>query len=396
MDQQPKRLTRKELLRRNRKIAKRRQIRLTLVVVALTAFLVYITGLYGASLAYLGDFVSSGMVYMQFGGGFPVESEIQTYKQSEKMGSSLCVLDGDKLSFYSPTADRVYDYYHSMQNPVISASTKRVAIYNANDTSLKILNAHSVLFSQEMKNDIIHASIGRNNYMAVTTKSQSYNGEVMVFDSQMQEVFTWLNAKSFPVQSFLSPKATNLAVSCVLTVDGKLQSHIYVIDTSTGKEKFMLENSGDVALGIEFIKEDTLIVFYTDKAKAISLADGSVKGQYDYDGKDLTAYDIRNGQVVMALGDYDNLISSRVVVTDLNLVHSFTIPTEQAVTRVETASQRIFLLGSGKISQYNLKGEFAGETPAKQNARDIVEYNGCIVINSDGMEKLEKADVAKN
>lgn len=393
MDQQPRRLTRKELLRRNKKIAKRRQMRLTLIAVALTAFLVYITGLYGASLAYLGDFVSSGMVYMQFGDGFPKEIENQTYKQSERMGSALCLLDADSLSFYSPTADKVYDYYHSMNNPVISAAGKRVAIYNSNNTSIKILNAHGVLFSQEMSNDIIHASLSENNHLAVTTKSQSYNGEVKVFDSQMKEMFTWLNAKSFPVQSFLSPKATKLAVSCVLTVDGKLNSHIYVIDTQTGEELFMLENSGDVALGVQFIKENTLLMFYTDKAKAINLEDGTEKGVYDYNGRDLTAYDVKNAQVVMAVGDYDGLSDTELVVTDLSFEKQFSVTTQQAVTDVAFSSQRIFALGSEKISQYNLKGEFAGETAAKNNVKNIIDYNGCIAINGDSLEKLEKTEV---
>ena len=393
MDQQPRRLTRKELLRRNKKIAKRRQMRLTLIAVALTAFLVYITGLYGASLAYLGDFVSSAMVYMQFGDGFPKEIENQSYKQSERMGSALCILDADSLSFYSPTADKVYDYYHSMNNPVISAAGKRVAIYNANDTSIKILNAHNVLFSQEMPNDIIHASLSENNHLAVTTKSQSYNGEVKVFDSQMKEMFTWLNAKSFPVQSFLSPKATKLAVSCILTVDGKLNSHIYVIDTQTGEELFLLENSGDVALGVQFIKENTLLVFYTDKAKAINLEDGTEKGVYDYEGRDLTAYDVKNAQVVMAVGDYDGLSDTELVVTDLSMEKLFRITTQQAVTDVAFSSQRIFALGSEKISQYNLKGEFAGETAAKNNVKNIIDYNGCIAINGDSLEKLEKTEV---
>lgn len=395
MDQQPRRLTRKELLRRNKKIAKRRQMRLTFIAVVVTAVLVYITGIYGASLAYLGDFVSSGMVYMQFGAGFPAQMENQTYRQSERMGSALCILDADSLSFYSPTADKVYEYYHSMQDPVISASDKRVAIYNSNDTSFKVLNAHDVLFSNEMDNDIIHASLAANNYAAITTKSQSYNGEVKVFDSQMNEVFTWLNAKSFPVQSFLSPKASHLAVSCVLTVDGKLQSHIYVIDTQSGEEKFMLENSGDVALGIEFIKEDTLVVFYTDKAKAINIEDGTVKGEYDYNGRDLTAYSIKNAQIFMALGDYDGLADTELVVTDLSFGKVFSVEVNQAVTDIEVTNQRIFALGSEKVSQHDLKGRFAGETNTKNNVKDIIDYNGCIVINSDGMEKLEKADVAQ-
>ena len=163
--------------------------------------MVYVTGIYGASLAYLGDFLSSGLVYMHFGNGFPLQVENQTFKQSEKMGASLCVLDSDSLSFWSPTGSKVFEYYHSMQKPVIDTSDRRVVIYNANETSLKVANAHKILFNQEMENDIIHASLSKNNYVAVTTKSQSYNGEVKVYDSQMKEVITWLNAKSFPLQT---------------------------------------------------------------------------------------------------------------------------------------------------------------------------------------------------
>ena len=50
-EQHPRRLTRKELLKRNKRIAKKRQMRLTFIAVAVTAFMVYITGVFGASLA---------------------------------------------------------------------------------------------------------------------------------------------------------------------------------------------------------------------------------------------------------------------------------------------------------------------------------------------------------
>jgi hypothetical protein len=275
--QPPRRLTRKELLRRNKKIAKRRQQRLTVIVVALTAFMVYITGLFSTSIAYLGDFVSSAGVYLQFGDGFPVKIENQTYKQSEKMGSALCVLDGEKLSFYSPTGDLAHSYYHSMQNPVISASTKRVAIYNANDTSIKIANAANILFSQEMQNDIIHASISDDNWVAVTTKSQSYNGEVKVFDSKMQERFTWKSAKAFPMQSFLSEDAHTMAVSCISAKDGKAVCEVYVIDTATGEEKYICNNGENVMLGAEFIKEESLVLFFTDKAVCVEFGEDGAK-----------------------------------------------------------------------------------------------------------------------
>lgn len=392
-EQQPRRLTRKELLKRNKRIAKKRQMRLTVIAVAVTAFLVYITGVFGASLAYLGDFVSSGLVYLQFGKGYPVQIENQTYLQAQKMGSSLCILDSDSLSFFSPTGDEVYEYHHSMQNPVIHTSGKRVVIYNANETSLKVANAHNVLFSQEMNNDIIHASLANNNYLAVTTKSQSYNGEVKVYDSQMNELFTWLNAKSFPLQSFLSPKAQTLAVSCLVAQDGKLVSDVYIIDTSGGSEKSVLQNKDGAVLGMEFIKEEKLIVFYTDKAVVFNLQSGATEKEYSYSGSDLLAFDIKNSQIVMALGDYDGLSSTSIVMTDLAFSELYKMETDIAVTDVQFASQRIFALGNETVLQYTLKGEKVTETDTKPNVKDIIDYNGCIVISGDSLEKLEKASI---
>lgn len=399
--QPPRRLTRKELLRRNKRIAKRRQQRLTVIVVVLTAFMVYITGLYGTSLAYLGDFVSSGMVYLQFGEGFPIKAENQTYKQSEKMGSALCVLDSEKLSFYSPTGGLAHSYYHSMQNPVISASTKRVAIYNANDTSLKIANASNILFSQEMQNDIVHASLARNNFVAATTKSQSYNGEVKVFDSKMQERFSWKSAKAFPIQSFLSDKASYMAVSCISAKDGKAVCEVYIIDIDNEQEKYIFNNGENILLAAEFIKEDSLILFFSNKAVQIDLKEFSQQEvqpqikEYSYGGKDLLGYDIKNSKIVMALGDYNGTFGTDIAVTDLSLNEKFRVHTDKNITTVMLTSQRIYALSDETVSQYTEEGVFVAEQQVKNNIKNIVDYNGCVAVFSDSIEKIDKAKIKK-
>lgn len=390
MSQQPKRLTRKELLRRNKKIAKRRQNRMILAGVVVTVFLVYITGIYGASLAYLGDFLSTGLVYLQFGNGFPVEIENQTFKQAEKMGSALTVLNSESLSFYSPTGNKVYEYYHSMQNPVIDASDKRVAIYNANETSLKIANAHKILFNQEMPNDIIHASLAKNNYVAVTTKSQSFNGEVIIYNSQMEEVMKWLNAKSFPIQSFLSPKAKTLAVSCVLAENGKLMSDIYLMDIHNGTEKCSLRNAEGAVLAIEYINENEIIVFYTNKAVIINTDDGAIKYEYQYNGKNLKSYDIKNRQILMSFGSYSTKSDSNIIMTDFKFTPIFEVNTPQYISDITISNQRIYAMGDKFVEQYSLSGVKIGETPIKNNIKSILDYNGCIAIYGDSLDKVEK------
>ena len=397
-NQPPRRLTRKELLRRNKRIAKRRQQRMTVIVVALTAFMVYITGLFSTSIAYLGDFVSSAGVYLQFGDGFPVKVENQTYKQSEKMGSALCLLDSEKLSFYSPTGDLAHSYYHSMQNPVISASSKRVAIYNANDTSLKIANASNILFSQEMENDIIHASLSDSNWVAVTTKSQSYNGEVRVFDSQMQQRFIWKNAKSFPIQSFLSPKDQTLLVSTISAKDGKAVSEVYIIDASTGEEKFIIEDTENIMLSAQFVKEEGVIVFFTDRAVYLNFSDESgvtIDKEYSYNGKDLLSVDVKNSQVVMALGDYEGTENTDIVITDLTLGENFRTQCPQNVHTVVIESQRIYALGEEVVYQYTTDGQLVSQQEVKNNIKNIVAYNGCIAVYSDSLEKIEKVKPEK-
>ena len=396
--QPPRRLTRKELLRRNKKIAKRRQQRLTVIVVALTVFMVYITGLFSTSIAYLGDFVSSAGVYLQFGEGFPVNIENQTYRQSEKMGSALCVLDSEKLSFYSPTGDLVHSYYHSMQNPVISASTKRVAIYNAGDTSLKIANAANIMFSKEMENDIIHASLGSNNWVAVTGKSQSYNGEVTVFDSKMQERMTWKSAKAFPLQAFLSPKAHTLAVSCISAKDGKTVSEVYIIDTVTGEEKYICSNGEIIMLGAEFVREDSLVLFFTDRAVCINItAENGVSeyAEYSYNGRQLLSYDIKNSQIIMALGSYGSTENADIAITDLSLNENFRTEVQHNVKTVVAASQRIYAFGGDTVSQYTAEGVYITHHEVKNNIKNIVDYNGCVALYSNGMEKLERAKAEK-
>ena len=91
------RISRKELRKQNEKIQKRRSGIKTVLIAAVTALFLYITGIYGTSLAYLGDFLSNGMTIIQIGGGWPVQEDFSGYIQSHKMGSALCVLTDDNL-----------------------------------------------------------------------------------------------------------------------------------------------------------------------------------------------------------------------------------------------------------------------------------------------------------
>ena len=128
----------------------------------------------------------------------------------------------------------------------------------------------------------------------------------------------------------------------------------------------------------------------TDKAVVVNLLNGQTEKEYSYNGSDLTAYDVKNSQIVMALGDYEALSGTKLVVTDLSLTESFVLETDRAIENVQFASQRIFAMGEEFVEQYTLKGEYVSETAVKTNVKKIIDYNGCVVVSGDSLEKLEK------
>lgn len=390
-----KRLTRKELKKQNKRNMKKRQIRLAFLGAVLTAILVYVTGFYGASLAYFGDFISSGLIMVQFGDGWPYKAELSTVKQAEKMGNGLCILDADKLSVYSPTAKNVFTYYHSMQNPIIDCSDNRAVIYNANQTSIKIANHHKILFSKEMYAEIIHASISDSNKVAVTTKSSSYNSQVSVYNYNMDELFTWYSAKSFPVSSHLSKSGNTLAVNTVLAQNGYLMSNIYIIDATKGVEKFIIEQKEYIPLGIEFIGDKQVMVIYDKKLSLYSLSDGSEIASYSYDGHHLLSYDIKNTDIALAIGEYNQEGFNKIVLLDSALKEKFTQDIKTPITNVAISQSRVFMLGENTLLEYTLKGELTNSTQKESLCKKVIDYNGTILISSKQIEKIHKTNVKK-
>ena len=381
--------TRKELAKRNQKLNNKRKRTRNFIILVLTAVLVYATGIYGASLAYFGDFISNGMVLVQVGGGWPVEGDFSTVLQAEKMGNSLCLLDKDSYSVYSPTAKTVLDYSHSMQNPVMACSKNRTVLYNQNQTTLKVLNSHKVLFQQEMESGIIHATISPSNKVAVTTRSPSFNGEVTVFNYKMEESFIWYCAKNFPVYSALSDSGKTLAVATVQTVDGSLNSEIYLLDAIKGEEKFTIVVP-DYPLELLFLNDNTLLMAYPDKLVLWDVKNNAQIGEYSFDGGRLLSIDYKNPYIAVSYGSYLQGQGNKVALLSDKLEEKFNIEVSDTIKNMIISQSRIFALGNANIYEYNYKGELVGTNETSNSSKKIINFGGTILINSDEMLKLDK------
>lgn len=384
-----KRISRKELTKQNLKKNKKRKNIKTLIIIAITAVMVYITGIYGASLAYFGDFISSGLTLVQIGRGFPIEDDFSSALQSQKMGTALCVLTPDYLNIYSPTGKKIFTYSHAMQNPVISTSKNRAIIYDLNGTTLKVANGHNILFQQEMPNNIIHADISNSNRIAVTTRSSSYNGEVSVFNYNMKQRFVWYCATGYPIYSTLSNSGDRLAVNTVQTEGGLLKCDIYVIDASKGKELFSISCS-DYPVKIEFLNDDKLLIAYTNKLVMYSIPKNSEILRYEFGDAGIQALHTSGNYITVAYGGASSDQSSKIAMLSQDFTEKFVVEVPEKIKSLSVSQSRIFALGYNNLYEYDYSANLVNTVSAGPLYKQLVDYNGTLLISSTSIQKVEK------
>ncbi|MBR5520896.1 MAG: hypothetical protein IKU54_02765 [Oscillospiraceae bacterium] len=384
-----KRISRKELARQNRKKNKKRKNLRTLMIIAITAVLVYITGIYGASLAYLGDFVASGLTYLQVGSGFPVEDDYSTLLQGGDMGSGLALLTSDNFLVYSPTGKNVFSYSHSMSQPVMDSSDNRAVIYQSGGTSLKIANHQNILFHKEMPNSIIHADISDSNRVAVTTRSDSYNGEVVVYNYNMDQRFVWYCARGFPVYSLLSDSGRTMAVCAVQTVNGLLQSDVYVIDAVKGVEKVTI-SGGAYPQKMIFLDDDRLMLVYADKLVIKDTRTGEDLAIYQSENGKLLAVENSSPYIAVATGSYTGGTSSKVIMMAVDFTEKFTAEIPEKVKDLSVSRSRLYVLGEKTLYEYDYSGTLLSSCSTGSLTHGLVTWNGTILMDSTALTKVEK------
>ncbi len=384
-----KRLSRKELAKRNRKQNTKRKNLRSLMIVVVTAVLLYFTGLYGASLAYFGDFISSGMTIFQIGKGFPVQEDFSDVLQSQEMGTGLAVLSPDSFDVYSPTGKDVFSYSHTMQQPVMDTASKRAVLYDRGSTTLKVLNGHNVLFQQEMENSIIHAEISDSNRIAVTTRSASYNGEVTVFNYNMKQRFVWYCATGFPISSTLSDSGKTLAVNTVQTVDGLLTSNIYLINARDGVEMYSIP-SGSYPLKIQFLSDSKLLIAYQNRIVLWDVKNNTQLSSFDFGGSTLQSVAVSGGYIAVAYGGMSRQQSAQITLLTKESEEKFTVTVPEKISDLSLSSSRLYALGTENLYEYDYSARLMNTVNTGALSKSLVDYNGTLLITSTSISKVEK------
>lgn len=116
--------------------------------------------------------------------------------------------------YYSFSGRQYAEEVLSMDNPVLSASSKAGVVYDAGGQSLFLFRGTVEVFdlSLEGDGDLLSARANDSGWLAVTAQRSGYKGAVTVYDASGSEVIQISLSSTFVVDAALSPDCKTVAV----------------------------------------------------------------------------------------------------------------------------------------------------------------------------------------
>ena len=187
-----------ERIRRRKRM---RRIRAAAVcAVLLAAVLAYFTGIYGASLALLGDAVDSIGIALTPSPGYPVSFTLSGYQNALPLAGGFVAVGDKDLAIYSAGGNEVRRIQHGYGRPAITAGNTRVCVYNRAGKELRVESRSRTLFENKFDDAIQLCAMSPNGTLAVFTKSKQLSRLPATTGSSQRGALT--------------PKAARWAVPC--------------------------------------------------------------------------------------------------------------------------------------------------------------------------------------
>ena len=241
-----------ERIRRRKRM---RRIRAAAVcAVLLAAVLAYFTGIYGASLALLGDAVDSIGIALTPSPGYPVSFTLSGYQNALPLAGGFVAVGDKDLAIYSAGGNEVRRIQHGYGRPAITAGNTRVCVYNRAGKELRVESRSRTLFENKFDDAIQLCAMSPNGTLAVFTKSKLY-----VYDPMFENIYTF-QTQDLPTALAFAGDNRQFAAGCPYAEGGALGGTVYLMDTR--KDEYVYQF---VRLIIEDHSPDKDVAYFAQK-----------------------------------------------------------------------------------------------------------------------------------
>lgn len=191
-------------------------------------------------------------------------------------GGVVCA-KSNYLCFIDDNGEIKWEYSTAVSEPILAVSGKYTALASSGSTQLSLYKSGKLLYTIDAPAGIKTCSVSKKGDVAVVTDKTAYKGAVSVYNTNGEEVFSWVSGVNY-ITSATVTNNRHVAVSLVSTED-TMTSYVMVFDIF----------SPDPINGAEF--SDTLVYNTSSRKNTIyAFGDNSVSG---VNSKGETIYNVR-------------------------------------------------------------------------------------------------------
>ena len=307
-----------EYLEAARQRVRNRRIRRTAVLlVLLTAVVLFATGIAGSSVAALKDLTDTARIALLPGSGWPQQTGVAELEQMAPLTGSFVELGDEGCVVWSRTGKKLNSIQSGYARPALAAGKTRFVLYNRSGNELRVESRTQNLYTKQLENSIFLCAMSDNGTLAVVTEDQTSMAKLLVYSPSMEQQLSWSMTSNdgTPLRMAFSPDSRKLAAAAVTVSGGQVMTNLYLINLASG-DPVSLVNQGGVPQWLGWTSASTILAVYDTRAVLYN-AGGGERAVYDFAGtelKDVSVDAAGNVALLLASGQV-----SQAVTLDKNL-----------------------------------------------------------------------------
>lgn len=345
-----------EYLEAARQRVRNRRIRRTAVLlVLLTAVVLFATGIAGSSVAALKDLTDTARIALLPGSGWPQQTGVAELEQMAPLTGSFVELGDEGCVVWSRTGKKLNSIQSGYARPALAAGKTRFVLYNRSGNELRVESRTQNLYTKKLENKIFLCAMSDNGTLAVVTDDVSSMAELLVYSPTMEQQLRWnmTSNDGTPLRMAFSPDSRRLAAAAVTAGGGQMQTNLYVVTLAQGDPVNVGSQSG-VPQWVGWLSGTTLLAVYDSRAILYNAAGGE-RARYEFGGgtlRDVSVDSAGNVALLLASGQVCQLVT---LDKELSVQYSGNVTTSNKVVR---RGELVYLLTDSTVESLTSAGEY--------------------------------------
>lgn len=378
-DDDPELEERRETEIRDNKLIRKRVIIALVIVLLLFVVVFFAMNSDRFSVHNISNFISYGILNRDSEEKFPLDIQGESISAGNftRMGQDICCSSDTKTMLLNNYGKTVFSAQHAFINPILTADSDKALIYNLGGTGYQIISKDGETYNAEAEGDIIVADIVNSGAYALVTRSSGYLSKLYVYNEKHEQIYAYSFADYYVTSVTLNSTGMQAVVSGLSALDGINISSLYVLDFTKDTPLYFSELENNIIYDVEYLSDRYACAVGRSASYSVNTRSGSVE-TYDYEGSDLTAYDINTDTNTYTLslshsgdGRNCNIISFN---SGGKADKSFSI--DERIIGLSSYKGRVALLTNSSVMLFSKDGSRLSEKELSSDPHSVVMYTG--------------------